>query len=516
MDDFYTDEPIGWRPPDNLDDEGNPIDDDESLHSWDYYEPAPEEEVSWQQWNVQRKAPDSPDRIQQLLNMIDSQPWQITMTKSFYEQALFMADFDDDAPIVPFNHYFPSYRCMTVDQIRSYFTIRKMLRRGQFPDVSLSYIFVYVYETLMQIGIRTPEEGYEILQELMSGYSSEPKLKKYVGEWIKDYVVYYNLKEHFAEIFPDEQLSDGIAETIDKYKDVDDKALVEVISSISKYNLLGGVLFRKEPDKALAGTAAALRAIIPVTEQEYGNSITTLLFGKRVRLQTPMFQNAVFYSPNPIINAEINISPRHRYICSGGLWTRDTFVSRIRNVGSLFKSILREIDCQLRNILHIKPSLKTKDSSETYSQTIGKALAEWDSQERREEAEREAERRKIKIDFGKLGNIREDAGVVQDKLLDGIELEDDVPNATIEEQQPKPQSNESKEKTFLRLFLSGGDWQQYLRDIHTPEGVMVENINNMAMDTIGDIVLEDSGDGLELIEDYRQDIEEYINDNGQQ
>ena len=105
---------------------------------------------------------------------------------------------------------------------------------------------------------------------------------------------------------------------------------------------------------------------------------------------------------------------------------------------------------------------------------------------------------------------------MQDKLLDGIELEDDVLNATIEEQQPKPQSDESKEKTFLRLFLSGGDWQQYLRDIHTPEGVMVENINNMAMDTIGDIVLEDNGDGLELIEDYRQDIEEYINDNGQQ
>ena len=63
---------------------------------------------------------------------------------------------------------------------------------------------------------------------------------------------------------------------------------------------------------------------------------------------------------------------------------------------------------------------------------------------------------------------------------------------------------------FLRLFLSGGDWRSFLRDHHIPEGVMVEQINDKAMDSIGDIVLEDDGNGLKLIEDYREDVEQWL------
>lgn len=42
---------------------------------------------------------------------------------------------------------------------------------------------------------------------------------------------------------------------------------------------------------------------------------------------------------------------------------------------------------------------------------------------------------------------------------------------------------------------------------------MVEKINDMAMDNIGDIVLEDDGMGLKLIEDYRADVEQWLKDN---
>jgi hypothetical protein len=72
-------------------------------------------------------------------------------------------------------------------------------------------------------------------------------------------------------------------------------------------------------------------------------------------------------------------------------------------------------------------------------------------------------------------------------------------------------SSDSREHHFLRLFLSGGDWKQFLRDIHVPEGVMVENVNKEMMDIVGDIVLEDNGDGLQLIEDYREDILNLLN-----
>lgn len=62
-------------------------------------------------------------------------------------------------------------------------------------------------------------------------------------------------------------------------------------------------------------------------------------------------------------------------------------------------------------------------------------------------------------------------------------------------------------------MLTGGDWRQYLHSIHVPEGVMVENINNEMVDKIGDIVIEDNGDGIQLIDDYREDIERIIYNN---
>lgn len=42
---------------------------------------------------------------------------------------------------------------------------------------------------------------------------------------------------------------------------------------------------------------------------------------------------------------------------------------------------------------------------------------------------------------------------------------------------------------------------------------MVENINNEMVDKIGDIVIEDNGDGIQLIDDYREDIERIIYNN---
>ncbi len=107
--------------------------------------------------------------------------------------------------------------------------------------------------------------------------------------------------------------------------------------------------------------------------------------------------------------------------------------------------------------------------------------------------------------------------MVQDKLLDGVALEEAAPvqtpvamPATQPDHAQTETDDESREHRFLRIFLSGGDWKQYLRDIHMPEGVMVENINNEMMDAIGDIVLEDNGDGLQLIEDYRKEVEEML------
>lgn len=164
-DNFYTDEDLDFSEAD-----GNGLPDGlDSIHSWDYFAP---EETERRDDFTGMSASDAniEEPLRSLLRMIRQQPWQITAAKAFYEQALFMADYEEDAPIVGFMSYFPSFRDMSVPQLRSYFAIRRQLRLGKFPDVSLSYIFVYVYETLMKVGVNTAEEGYEILSEINEAY----------------------------------------------------------------------------------------------------------------------------------------------------------------------------------------------------------------------------------------------------------------------------------------------------------------------------------------------------------
>lgn len=66
------------------------------------------------------------------------------------------------------------------------------------------------------------------------------------------------------------------------------------------------------------------------------------------------------------------------------------------------------------------------------------------------------------------------------------------------------------EMEFLNLLLQGGNWQEFLRTRHIPLGVMVDGINTKAMDWMGDLLIEDNGDGPAVIEDYKEDIENEI------
>lgn len=539
-DSFYTDEDLDFS---RAEDNGLP-DGLDSVHSWDYFAPEePERRDDFTGSAIVEANIGEP--LRSLLRMIRQQPWQITAAKAFYEQALFMADYEEDAPIVGFMSYFPSFRDMSIPQLRSYFAIRRQLRLGKFPDVSLSYIFVYVYETLMKVGVNTAGEGYEILSEINEAYrKTEPKLSKYLTPWLRDYVVYNDLSCHFPEVFKAEREQDDLVSILSSCDTVDEQTLFSTLCDLSKYDPRNGALFTKEKLRLVSCTVAVMRHVIPVMEKALHHRIGTLFAGKRVKRSATMFSNALFYDPSPVRNAEIEVSPLHRYFCRGGLWTRDEYVGSDKSFAKILGAILREVDSQLRDALNVKPRLKPSVAVMPYREQVHGAVMAWLAEDKCRLAAEEAEKRRVSIDYGVLGRIRNDADVVKDKLLDGITIDEDeaapivptlplvetIPGQSVQEDTnatPNPQGHEvaastpdaqaqdeeSREHVFLRLMLTGGDWRQYLRSIHVPEGVMVENINNEMVDKIGDIVIEDNGDGIQLIDDYREDIERIIYNN---
>lgn len=585
---FYTDEPIGKPLPSSFREEGR----GEAAGSaamWDYVkgtEPlrptdSPAAVTSPPLFREMDEA--LPQDIKMLLTMIERDRWSLTSSKSFYEQALFMAGYADDAPIEPFYCFHPTYRQMPVAQLRSYFTVRKLLRQGKHPDVPESYLFVYAYETLMQIGVSTPDEGYEILSDLRENYPNmNPPKHPYLTEWLKDYTVWYGLTNRYAECFAKEQQEDRQADLMNGYANATDEELFSLLDQHTHLSISKGALYKKQPDTAVSAVAFVMRRLISLIEKHHCHRIATLCYDTHVLRQHVMFASAVFYSPDPIKEMTAKVAPAHHYTCHKGLWHKTVTAQRATISPPMLKAVLHDVDALVRRKLGVKPAIKLSAMRATpyLDQPMLDAVDQWFDEWKTKEKERKAEDRRkaveqarnsVSIDLSKLGKIRQDADVVREKLIvdeennasttsladEGIHTrtptraahasEETASHAEAEssspltatpspapptanpsavsptERQPSPlettmplgekpmglgqgMESDTSLSSFISILLSGGDYKAFLRKIHTPAGVIVEKINDKAMDTIGDIVLEDDGENITIIEDYRDDI----------
>lgn len=91
--------------------------------------------------------------------------------RNFYQQAVFMADYEDDLPWSgEVTRYFPTYHDLTTRQLRGYFTWRTQARRGSYQSIPASAAYLYVYELLNGVGCAFPEDGLEKLGPLRPAF----------------------------------------------------------------------------------------------------------------------------------------------------------------------------------------------------------------------------------------------------------------------------------------------------------------------------------------------------------
>lgn len=523
------------------------VEDDDTR--WDYVPYTPSSRTQGTMDYDANAYADYPEDIHHLMKMAKLSRWALNASKAFYEQAAFMAGYTDDAPIVPYQSFYPKFSAMTPEQMRSYFTVRALLRKGIHPDVTSAYLLLYCYETLMQIGIASPEEGYEILSELQDAYPGLNGLQATpLKQWLCDYVVWYGLQEHYDECFASKNEQHKQAQALDNYQNIPDEEFFHLLDDLSNHCVSNGALYKRQQATAINAIAGVMRRLIPTIRKRYHRPLSILCYGKTEWHYHMMFEGALFYSPQPIQEAMVEVAPGCAYSCHLGQWQVTRLKSKSSLDGKVMRTLLHNMETMVRQSLGFKPAMKLKYADEKVakvSQGLEQAVADWHAewlskdaehqeQRRREEAERkERERREaierarasVSIDMDKLNSIRKDAAAVRDQLI--VEEEETEQPATIlpvsqpatATPAPTPQvstpapkvqdstaDSSSHEAAFIKLLLAGGDWRAYLRSIHTPQGVMVENINAKAMDDIGDIVLEDDGTDIHVIDDYREDI----------
>ena len=121
------------------------------------------------------------------------------------------------------------------------------------------------------------------------------------------------------------------------------------------------------------------------------------------------------------------------------------------------------------------------------------------------------------IDLSGLDRIRRDAAITRESLLTEEE------KAEFREEPPAPATAglpvpveiaglDSIHTQILAEVMRGGNAAALIKENHLMPSVVADTINEALFDEIGDNVLICDGDEIELVEDYRMDLEDILGD----
>lgn len=422
----------------------------------------------------------------------------------FIKQGKLLVDYEDDYEFDrQVIHYFPTYEALTNQELRGYFSWRTKLRQGVLQKTALTFAFLYVYEIINQIGVESPQDGYNKLLWFQEEYSQlDPAIYHYTFRWLQDYVIYYGLDasllENTYQVRFDRALT--ILDTIDQRSSKD---VMEAIRLLAEKWLERCRFYRSHPEDM---EAIFYRVLLRMTEHNRlrcKKSFVEQYFGILNTYQVRLFESAVFTGPLKNRDVEYPISERTIYRCKGRLWTV-TILPYSQAVITRFTDLLKTIDSLMRKAYDgkypVKQPVETKWIVKLIQEEIQKLLTE----------KQEAEAKKITIDYSQLNRIRRDAAATQEKLAIADEIEEEPPAPVMEEKPeeapPVDTPLSPPEYRLLQCLLYGKGWG-WVRSEGYILSVLSDSINDKLYDIFQDSVMDDSP---ALVEDYIDELKEMV------
>ena len=445
----------------------------------------------------------------------------------FYQQGIFMKDFEDDySGSSQFSQYFPSYQIMGYEQLRTYFTWRTQVRKGIVSDTSLSYVFLYIYELLENIGVSDPQDSINKLIFVWKQYREHNEtIDKYVLRWLKDYYVYYDMPITWTEFLEVNELNEYYPQVR-----VDDP--FDLFCSISRYDIRKSVFWSDDTKQMISD---CFQFVIERIRQEFesvGIHFDYALFRptKKLIVWRP-FRDAVFYSHLKQRDRNVILSENEIYICKKNEWTSS--VNLTTEKGRQFIGyVMKQTEASLRKINKFKFKL-TANSDMINEHTIRVLNKAGLSPEKIVtnavlEYHREAIKTIVRVDLSSLERIRKEALVTQEALIVEEDKQAPVGTSNIFTTQDqnvffdpaeteevtdisvwddlKRAMSETEIKT-LAVVLKGDDIKAFADKCGIMLEVLADGINEKAMDFIGDNLLDED---FVLYDDYREQVKELV------
>lgn len=448
----------------------------------------------------------------------------------FYSQGKFMEEFEDDYEYHGvFERYFPTYREMNDMQLRGYFTWRTKVRHGIVEQTSLSFVFVYLYELLNQIGVEFAEEGFYMLKQFWQSYRKfEPSLDRYMNLWLSDYAIYYNLDRAVFEELYDTSFDDAMLILLHSDSCSEDEVF-SALMALSSYNPERSRFYREYPEDFKAVSCRVFARLSEYYEKNRKISLWEKLFGGKSVSFYYMFSSALFYGRMNHPDCEYIISEFHRYRCQNGKW----FCEKVPGGKSKeLGFILKTVDCLMRQAYGFKSLLKQDTIPKYLSGIIGKEIDKYLAFKEKNAAP------EITIDISKLQGIRQAANITRDKLIVEEEPEEtgalfmdmsepvlktaaETVTADISAGEPDGLSDEriqteneaglsDMEYRFMHCLLYGEAYDSLMKEKGVMLSLLVDSINEKCFELVGDTVIFFEGDTPELIEDYIDELKGII------
>lgn len=453
--------------------------------------------------------------------------------KTFYRQGLFMKDFTDQyAQSAPYSAYFPYYQMMGYEQLRTYFTWRTEVRKGNVAETSLSYAFLYIYELLNNIGVEDPQEGLDKLMFFWKAFRAYHKtIDKYMLRWLKDYHIYYELAQSFKAFVDQNGLAahyPGLAHTDDEF---------ELFCAVSKYDIRKSAFFTGGNAKLSADCfrflIERLRRIFAENGMDFDGSVFQPT--KKISAWMP-FQNALFYPWLKQKDRRVVLAENEIYLCSRNKWMFST-VPAGESGRQLVGYVMKRMESVLRKAVKYKYKLsanadavehaalgRLNEAGLSLENIIGDVVLAF---------YREATKTIVRVDHGALSQIRREALATQAKLIVPEPGETFVPAAAPPESAlpvfadmhpfPLPDDEPASasdawagfkdalsaiEIGALSAALGGeAEIRKYAGECGVMPEVLVDGINEKAMDFIGDSLMDE---GFFLYGDYKDQLKELV------
>lgn len=462
-----------------------------------------------------------------LIRRVEIRPW--TTNTQFYgrfaaEAALFHEKRGTPCPAVPFFSCVPQYAKMDERQQSFYLYVRECLRNGTYIEADLSYILLYIYEIINLPHKIPPERGSALLAFLWLHYrKSYPRLDVFLCEWLPDYCLIHQIpmpreltpilpqivqkapfKEFFLDVPPEQDMENTARILMEFASDYDYRTSRYYPGNESMY------------DEKLR--AAVIAALTDACREKRG----IFSFEKKYRLTRDAYCGAVapaeikrridveFYSFTRSLETRERITSLVRYAEN-----RLRLVLKIRaklGVGKLDPADREIIDRFFAPLMEEKPlsraevaALEEREYLKLYeAESVGFDLAA------AEEIERTSWDNTRRLTFADTSAVDASVDVSEDESVDVSEdepAEGESVDASVDESTAS--TADGAEKEAVRAALRG-DFRNYCRANGLFDGDMASKINEIFLELIGDVVLLDENGEYGLIEDYREDVLEWL------